>query len=520
MKKTINLRITMIISLVLLSQSLCAQVRKFQLIDYEKHPLAFMDITVNGKFTDLFTDEKGYFTIDLDAYADTDIVGMFTSFFDTDIARVEVLKKQKKNVLRIANKTITINPVVVSAEVRDPVKLAGLIAHIFTERYGRQDYFANSCCVKTVQSHGTYREFSAAMGVAFFAKYSTELVKFPWDDPALYFWGFYNRMQSDLFQCGSNDILEIATVHGNNANFNVQYDSNFMNMKPIDALRSVELYSPMNAKALSFFNYSLDSVFVRGEDQIVVLGFKSNPSFFPKKSRLLGEGRVVFNSTLQMVEQIELFNFKQYFTTFVRDLTDQPSRHRMHFRLSFHNTEGRMYLKELYLKRIWDKEPPLETGNRAKTYYHNSAPSRRNPVRNGLEEVFYVVYDHADNWMNRGSGDSQTGNKFSPNVVNWLYEVPYTPELWKSCKTLQMFPMSKIAADLGVAEPLDRQFLRHSREPYPESLYRANYKEYESFSSGFSKQFPTYESLTEQCKNNLKYLLQTVLPVLNIRIIE
>lgn len=506
MKKR-NLYIIVVLPTMFLSQFLEAQIRKFQLIDQEKSPLAFMDITVNSQFTGIFTDEKGYFSIDLDAYRGSDVIGMLTSFFDTDIAKVEVLKKQKKSAIRVANKTITLDPVVIRAEVRDPKKLAALIAGIFTERYGKQDYFVNSCCIKTVQSHGTYREFSAAMGVAFFAKYATELVKFLWDDPARYFFGFYDRMQSDLFQCGNNDVLNVKRINSND-NFNLSFDSDFMNMQPIEALRAVEIYSPMNAKALSFFSYSLDSVFVRGEDKIVVLSFKSNPSAFPRKSRLLGEGLVVFNSSQNIVEQIELLNFRQYYATSVHNLTDRPSRHKMYLRLSFHNTGEKMYIKELYYRRNWDKEPPQGTNN----YYYSSVPARRNPVRNGLEEVFYVLYDEKMGYFSQGSPASES--TFSANVVNWLYEVPHTPDLWKSCIALRAFPMNKVEADLGIKEPLNQQFVKHSRESFPRDMYESEFKNPNHAS--FSKRFPTYESLTEQCNNNLRYLRQAVLPIINV----
>ena len=505
-----------ILFLLFFSNPLFAQPRKFQLIDREKRPLAFMDITINGQFTNIYTDEKGFFTIDLNAYSGTDRVGIITSFYDTEISTVETLKKQKRSVIRIAHKEITLDPVVVSAEVRDPKKLAQLITTLFKERYGTFDYFVNSCCIKTVQSHGAYREFSAAMGVAFFANYSSRLVQFPWDDPSRYFWGFYDRMQSDLFQCGSDEVLEILELTGNNATaFNAKYNSAFMNMNPVETLRAVELYTPMNEKALSFFSYHLDSVFVRENDQIVVLGFKSNPTLFPKKSRLLGEGRVVYNSTQNIVEQIELFNFKQYYSSFVHDRTDLPARHKTHFRISFNNREGKMYIKELYYKRTWDKEPLDDTEKR---YYYSSFPARRNPVRNGLEELFYVTCDDTIGFISK-SGDS-ANNLFSPNVVNWLYEAPYTPDRWRSCAALKMFPMSKIEADLGGVASLERQFVTNSNMPYPEDMYHTKFKDVNNSDPGFSKQFPTYQSLTEQCKNNIQWLEQTVLPVLEVKFKE
>ena len=243
---------------------------------------------------------------------------------------------------------------VVTAEMT-PRALVKSAARKFSEDYWR-NYVSEIMAVRSVKSEGRYRNIQAGVGIFLSANFTQKAEKFYWDDPnRLDDIGFADSFVSETMYPWGNEVNTLLYVAGGNgpSQFSIGYNDSF-DLSALEKKRSLELWSPLNPKRISQYDYEYDKT--AQDTAIVVFHTKQGVTWKDNRIRC-PEGKIYIDNAGDII-RMDVRNMEDRYSTYIRNFSEK-SRIVTPYVLSvtYSRRDGKIYMESIAQHLEWNGEP-------------------------------------------------------------------------------------------------------------------------------------------------------------------
>ena len=482
---------------LILSASVHAQTHNILIVDEKSNSIPYLSLKSVKTGQYLLSSTEGIITIKEEGFDIQDSLLVESLFF-------EHLKIQIKDLITIdkiimASRSLTIEEVSVYSN-SSLKNILEKLSRNFAEKYAK-DYAAKMLHIRTVETNGKYREFCGYQGI--FASYSfTQTpVKFFWEDKNKMYAAPLTVMRSDPLMSNKDEVLKPHSAYGK-ANDDMRckdgLKTHYQNEawhNPLDYKRSIEMYTPLNHRQLSNFNYTIADEYTNTLNQrIIVIRFETKPEVYPRKTVIFGIGHLYYNSELEYVERVVMENHQDQYSMFPRwkpkAIVNSATKHTID--IAYYMQDEHIYTHSVSLDVQW-VDPNIEAG-----FYYIKPNSRRNPLKYNLHEYEIVVFSKFVLLDKAGKKKIEPFLPYQAGAYLMLYIADFDQPKWE--KTI--FPgvnRSKLFKDLNlknrplytqaqknaldidyyytILEPQRRNFVLHHYIQTREKLYPLLYHE-------------------------------------------
>ena len=286
----------------------------------------------------------------------------------------------------------TLNASVVKADrsMRSIVKEAG---KDFSKNY--VDYYASFLIVRTIKSHGIFREVQCAAGafasVDFNQKTTTKLY---WDDKnamgRLY---ICDSFVSEALFPNKNEVNPILSVNSKDIEkdeeaFKVNYISEF-DASALDRKRAVEIFSPLNPKMVGEYVYENAGKAKMGGKDVRVIKFSSKSKTISAKNRIICSGRLYIDAGNSRIRKVVVSDMDDRFTRYIRNFSEMTVVTPYTYTITYGEVNGKIYTAGIKQELRWE----MPENHYGKMYCAESN-SCRNPFKNHLETCFAMTFSN------------------------------------------------------------------------------------------------------------------------------
>lgn len=340
---------------------------------------------------------------------------------------------------------------VVEHKINDPKKVMKILSTNFSKQYFKQHEISKMESYRAVKTNGKFIDLKAGKGFYLSRKYD------PKSKQGRDFTFFYiDQYSSQSFTSDGNGIIESEYI---SAKYPLCYD-NYMNFDISVVIKNMIYFSPLNSQYYKHFEYSFSK-------ESGVIHFKSTESKIPKQCKLRCEGDLFYNLEKMAVKRMTFTTFDSFI------LAQSP------LKVNFANSNyviadfdygNSPYLKSILYVRKWDREA-------TEKIRFLFSPTRRNPVKNNLEEYYFANFGAPKYYMNNNMQvlDHVTYQRrpdldtiFNRLSMYFMTQElsPYTPELWNNISSSKVgeFPLLQAINELNSKCPMKEQvsrFLNH-----------------------------------------------------------
>lgn len=327
-------------------------------------------------------------------------------------------------------KTVTVNP----------TEIAKKIANSFAEKYAK-NYAATMLQVCTINCNGKYKAVNGYYGIfASFGFNQNEFIPYFKDPNKEFFYAPLSVFRSDYLEAESDSIMT--------KEYEFESDietERFIPRRTLDVMPKklgVEIYSPLNTQYLVYYSLDIDSIFItKNGDRIIKLLFKDKSGSCPKSIRISGSGHILYNETKDMVTQIAISNFVEYYASRVYNKKTFPKQGMNNSILvNYTMINNRLYTSDAALTQKWIG--PIDG-----KHYHNDDPARRFPYENKLIEYEYVKF--SDFVLLEPEKREKLRKEMRVGGENFICAMPYNAKIWEQ-PNIPGINWSKLQKDLSV----------------------------------------------------------------------
>ena len=234
-----------------------------------------------------------------------------------------------------------------------------MLHKLFAKSFGKDyapNYVSKLRFINTTKMNGKYCGFVGVKGLYASLDFNQKSYRFNFNDPNFY--PFYNTLPLISLRSYAMYNDKILTKHLKDGNSNyssttlrdICNDSAYLEggqkIYPA-AKRALEIYSPLNAKMVSHYNYNINSILDNGD--LIVIEFSTRDGIFPKKSRIKVSGIMYCRLSTNTIEKIVVENHIDQYSMLPRmsfnDKTVSVTKHRIE--LNYVRDGNHIYLKKI-----------------------------------------------------------------------------------------------------------------------------------------------------------------------------
>ena len=379
--------------LLLVQLSTIAQEHQLLLRTPDGNPIKYMPILCEKRQFHIMSDAYGRVLLDSKKYQPEDTLIFRSMFYQEMKIPFRELVKRKELILQptvIELDDITVySPLLAEKLVRE-------MAIFFSKNYVK-DYASSVLHLRTIECNGRYREFTGLQGVFFSLDFNQLYNKLSFNDKSSLTWLPSTVMRSDPFVATTDQVLSESYAFlppqspiskFSKESMKIEYHD-YPDQKALIMKRALEIYSPLNPAQLKHFSYSINGSYKKGSEIIYIIHFQTKDQSFPKQTRIYGEGMIYYNTTTKIAEKIVMENHQDQYTMFPRWSVDSllPSATHHTIEVVYTCQERQIFTRSVRLNVMW-VDPQVDD-----RFYMISLNSRRNPIRNSLEEFEYYEFD-------------------------------------------------------------------------------------------------------------------------------
>lgn len=368
-----------------------AQNKKVLIIDDSHNGIPYICLKSLSTNHYLLSDVDGYITLNDGQFMISDTLQVESLFFEN--LKMQVKDFIKRDSVTLHNRNFAMDEVSVysSGSLKEILEK---LSRNFAEKYAK-DYAAQMLHLRTVEANGKYREFCGYQGIFASYNFTQTPVQFSWEDKNKMYAAPLTVMRSDPLMSNKDEKINTYAVYGKG---NIDMRSKdylkigYLNVAchdPLEYKRSVEMYTPLNHRQISNFNYTIADEYVNAVNQrIIVIRFSTKPKAYPGKTVISGIGYLYYNSELEYVERIVMENHQDQYSIFPRwklkTLVNSATKHILD--IAYCMYDGHIYTRSISLDVQW-LDPNTE-----KEFYYIKVNSRRNPIKYNLHEYETVLF--------------------------------------------------------------------------------------------------------------------------------
>lgn len=337
---------------------------------------------------------------------------------------------------------------VVVHKINDPMNAMKIISSNFSKQYSRQHEISKMETYRAVKANGKFIDLKAGKGFCLSRKFDP---KSKYGRDFTFF--FIDQYSSKSFTSDGTEILEPERI---SARYPLCYD-NYMNFDISLVIKYMAYFSPLNSQYYKHFEYSFTK-------ESGVIHFKSTESKIPKQCKLRCEGDLFYDLETMAIKRIIFATFDSFVWVQSGSFAHSSSV------IADFDYGNSPYLKSVLYMRKWDREAT----DKIRFLF---PPTRRNPLKNNLEEYYFANFEAPEFYMNGNMQvlDHRTFQRRTDvdsvfnilSVYSMRHEfAPYTPELWNNISSSKVgeFPLAQALKELDLKCPMKDQvsrFLNH-----------------------------------------------------------
>lgn len=363
-----------------------AQYKEIKVVDDEQKSVTNLSVFISNNFDHIKIDDRGILLLDSLKYNTNDTIWIKTSFYrDTLFSLGDI-----KDTITLISENHKIKEVSVFPNEAYAYKLVKLFAKSFGKDYA-PNYVSKLRFINTTKMNGKYCGFVGVKGLYASLDFNQKSYRFDFNDPNLY--SFYNTLPLISLRSYAMYNDKILTKHLKDGNSNyssttlrdICNDSAYLEggqkIYPA-AKRALEIYSPLNAKMVSHYNYNINSILDNGD--LIVIEFSTRDGIFPKKSRIKVSGIMYCRLSTNTIEKIVVENHIDQYSMLPRmsfnDKTVSATKHRIE--LNYVRDGNHIYLKKIVANVKWQLPEGVDMDCRV---YYITGRNRPYPFKNQLE---------------------------------------------------------------------------------------------------------------------------------------
>ena len=377
---------------------------------------------------------------------------------------------------------------VVVHKINDPKSAMKIISSNFSKQYSRQHEISKMETFRAIKANGRFIDLKAGKGFCLSRKFD------PKSKQGRDF-SFFNidQYSSQSYTSDGNEILEPENIR---ARYPLGYN-NYMMQDIGLVIRYLIYFSPLNNQYYKHFEYSFSK-------ESGVIHFKSIESKIPKQCKLRCKGDLFYDLETMAVKRMIFTTFDSFLL--VKNPQKVNFAHSNYAIIDF-GYGNSPYLKSIFYVRKWDRE----TVEKVRYLF---SPTRRNPLKNNLEEYYFANFEAPKFYMNnnmqvldhltyqRRPDVDTVFNSLSGSFMRYEFS-PYTPEFWNNIPSSKIgdFPLAQALRELNSKCPMKKQVSRFlNYEPTNE-----DFKRLIAMGEGsFDKYLPNYDIFLSYYKEVLK----------------
>jgi hypothetical protein len=333
---------------------------------------------------------------------------------------------------------------VVVHKINDPMNAMKIISSNFSKQYSRQHEISKMETYRAVKANGKFIDLKAGKGFCLSRKFDP---KSKYGRDFTFF--FIDQYSSKSFTSDGTEILEPERI---SARYPLCYD-NYMNFDISLVIKYMAYFSPLNSQYYKHFEYSFTK-------ESGVIHFKSTESKIPKQCKLRCEGDLFYDLETMTVKRMTFTSFDSFVWVQSGSFAHSSSV------IADFDYGNSPYLKSVLYMRKWDREAT----DKIRFLF---PPTRRNPLKNNLEEYYFANFEAPEFYMNGNMQvlDHRTFQRRTDvdsvfnilSVYSMRHEfAPYTPELWNNISSSKVgeFPLAQALKELDLKCPMKDQVSR------------------------------------------------------------
>lgn len=370
---------------------------------------------------------------------------------------------------------------VVVHKINDPMNAMKIISSNFSKQYSRQHEISKMETYRAVKANGKFIDLKAGKGFCLSRKFDP---KSKYGRDFTFF--FIDQYSSKSFTSDGTEILEPERI---SARYPLCYD-NYMNFDISLVIKYMAYFSPLNSQYYKHFEYSFTK-------ESGVIHFKSTESKIPKQCKLRCEGDLFYDLETMTVKRMTFTSFDSFVWVQSGSFAHSSSV------IADFDYGNSPYLKSVLYMRKWDREAT----DKIRFLF---PPTRRNPLKNNLEEYYFANFEAPEFYMNGNMQvlDHRTFQRRTDvdsvfnilSVYSMRHEfAPYTPELWNNISSSKVgeFPLAQALKELDLKCPMKDQVSRFLNY-YPTN---EDFKRLIAMGEGsFDKYLPNYDTFLSYYK--------------------
>lgn len=246
------------------------------------------------------------------------------------------------------------------------IRILEKAAAFFSDHYA-EDYIAPMAYYRLLHGDGQCTRLYAVHMLWASLGFTTKPSRFCWEDKNLMGRALpLDAYVSHAYVPGSDALNPMGSVSNNQLQGLDAYLMNFSESLSWDVLvqkRSLELYSPLNARQIKNFDYSVGMVADNASgDHVYVVSFRTKAGAFPVKTKLHGKGRIYITES-GFPYRVELENTEDRYTNYVRSLDScrillTPYKYKVEYGMA----SGRVYTRSVSRDVRWEKPETMREG--------------------------------------------------------------------------------------------------------------------------------------------------------------
>lgn len=372
----------------------------------------------------------------------------FLIFFCVLIHFSSICLSQEKRELKAA---------VVVHKIDDPKKVMKIISSNFSKQYSKQHEISKMESFRAIKANGKFIDFKAGKGFYLSRKYDPKSKQGE-------FSSFYyiDQFSSQSYTSDGTEILEPDYIF---ARYPLLY-SNYMDFNLCTVILTMVYFSPLNSFQYKNFEYSFSN-------ESGVIHFKSIEKNVPKKCKIRCEGDLFYDVETMVLKRIIFTTFDSFVWVQSGSFAHSSSV------IADFDYNNNPYIKSFFYIRKWDKTPTDQAR-------YSFPPTRKNPVKNNLEEYYFANFGAPKFYMNnnmqvldhrtyqRRPDVDSVFNSLSGSFMRHEFS-PYTPELWNNISSSKVgsFPLNQAIKELDLKCAMKEQVSRFlNYEPTNEDFKR------------------------------------------------
>lgn len=363
--------------------------QKLRLLDENGMPVpyvAWLD-SVNQHY--LLSDSKGMLALEGEKISDSTVFCLVSDFYERQCMRWDDMKKAGTVVVKNKVQQLPGFSVLPPASAEDLLKKA---AGFFSTHYAK-DYIAPMTYYRILGA-GTQctRLYAVQMLWASFS-FTTKPPKFCWDDKNLMGRALpLDAYVSYSYLPGSEEQNTLHQVHNAQLKGMDAYLMNYsesLNWGVLVQKRSLELYSPLNAKQIGNFDYSVGMMEDASGEKVYVVTFTTKAVAFPAKTKLYGKGRIYMKES-GFPFRVEMENVEDRYMGYVRAVDScrvllSPYDYAVEYKMQ----DGHIYTASVSRHVRWERPENLQEGVGLYTVESNTY---RQPFKNRLSSSVEISF--------------------------------------------------------------------------------------------------------------------------------